>query len=181
MDFKEKTISTEYIFNGEVINMRVDTVSTPFGNTATREIVEHPGGVCIVPLDENGCVIMEKQYRRPFDTTLLEIPAGKLFYGEDPLECGKRELEEETGMQAREYISLGKMYASPGFCNETIHMYLALGLYEGKMNPDEDELIELSRIPLEKLADMVLSGEIIDAKTCVAILKVNEMKNRGMI
>ncbi len=181
MDFKEKTISKEYIFRGEVINMRLDTVKTPLGNTSTRELVEHPGGVCVVPIDENGCVIMEKQYRRPFDTTLFEIPAGKLAPGEDPLECGKRELEEETGMCAKDYIGLGKIYSSPGFCNETIYMYLAKNLYKGKENPDEDELIETSRVPLGELVDMVLEGEITDAKTCVALLKVNELKQRGMI
>lgn len=181
MDFTEKALSSEYIFNGEIINLRVDTVKTPLGTTATREIVEHPGGVCIVPMDNDGNIVMEHQYRRPFDTTLLEIPAGKLFPGEDALECGKRELEEETGLCARKYIPLGEIYPTPGFCGEIIHMYLALDLYEGKLNPDEDELIELEYIPLQKLIDMILSGEITDAKTCVALMKVNEMKNRGLI
>ncbi len=181
MNFNEKTISKEYIFKGEVINMRVDTITTPFGNTATRELVEHPGGVCVVALDENGCVIMEKQYRRPFDTVLFEIPAGKLFLGEDPFECGKREFEEETGMCAKKYTNLGEMYSSPGFCNEIIYMYLAQDLYEGKENPDDDELIETSRVPLGKLVQMILSGEIKDSKTCIAIMKVNELKNRGMV
>lgn len=181
MDFTEKVTSSEYIFNGNVINLRVDTVKTPLKTTATREIVEHPGGVCIVPMDDNGNVVMERQYRHPFTATLLEIPAGKLFKGEDVLECGKRELEEETGLCAKKYIPLGKIYPTPGFCGEIIHMYLALDLYEGKPNPDEDELIETEYIPLNKLVDMILSGEITDAKTCVAIMKVNEMKNRGMI
>ena len=181
MDFSEKTVSKDYKFKGEIINLRVDTVKTPSGNTATREIVEHPGGVCVVPLDENNNVIMEWQYRRPFDTNLFEIPAGKLMVGEDPLECGKRELEEETGMCAKKYIYLGKMYPTPGFCGEVLHMYLALDLYEGKKNPDEDEFIETERVPLDVLVDKILSGEIIDGKTCLAIMKVNEMKNRGMI
>ena len=181
MDFSEKTVSRDYKFKGEIINLRVDTVTTPSGNTATREIVEHPGGVCVVPLDENQNVIMEWQYRRPFDTNLFEIPAGKLFLGEDPLECGKRELEEETGMCAKKYIYLGKMYPTPGFCGEILHMYLALDLYEGKKNPDEDEFIEIERVPLDTLVDKILAGEIIDGKTCLAIMKVNEMKNRGMI
>jgi len=181
MDFTEKTVSKEYKFKGEVINLRIDTVLTPGGNTATREIVEHPGGVCVVPLDEDGNVIMEWQYRRPFDRNLFEIPAGKLYPGEDPLECGKRELEEETGLCAKKYISLGKMYPTPGFCGEILHMYLALDLYEGTKNPDEDEFIEIERVPLNVLIDKVLSGEIIDGKTCLALMKVNEMKNRGMI
>lgn len=181
MDFTEKTVSKEYKFKGEVINLRIDTVLTPGGNTATREIVEHPGGVCVVPLDEDGNVIMEWQYRRPFDQNLFEIPAGKLYPGEDPLECGKRELEEETGLCAKKYIYLGKMYPTPGFCGEILHMYLALDLYEGTKNPDEDEFIEIERVPLNVLIDKVLSGEIIDGKTCLALMKVNEMKNRGMI
>lgn len=181
MDLNEKTLSQKKIFNGEVIKLRVDTVKTPSGNTATREIVEHPGGVCILPIDENGNVIMEWQYRHPFGTLLYELPAGKLIKGEDPLECGKRELEEETGLCAREYISLGKAYPTPGFCTETIHLYLAKGLYKGTKNPDEDEFIELQSEPLEKLVDKVLSGEIRDAKTCIALLKANEMLNRGLI
>lgn len=161
--------------------MRVDTVATPEGNTATRELVEHPGGVCVVPLRTDGNIVMERQYRRPFDVCLLEIPAGKLAKGEDPLECGKRELEEETGLCAREYTPLGKMYPSPGFCDEVVHMYLARDLYEGTLNRDPDELIELVNIPLGELADMALDGKITDAKTALAILKVNEMKNRGLI
>ena len=180
-NFKEETIKKEYKFNGEIIQLRVDTVTTPSGNTATREIVEHPGGVCVVPIDEKGNVIMEWQYRRPFDENIFEIPAGKLIKGEDPLECGKRELEEETGMCAKKYVYLGKMLPTPGFCGEIIHMYAAFDLYEGKINRDEDELMEIVRVPLEKLVDMIVFGEIIDAKTSVAILKVNEMKNRGMI
>ena len=181
MDLNEKTLSQKKIFDGEVIKLRIDTVTTPSGNSATREIVEHPGGVCILPLDENGNVIMEWQYRHPFTSLLYELPAGKLIKGEDPLECGKRELEEETGLCAKEYISLGKIYPTPGFCTEIIHLYLARNLYKGSKNPDEDEFIELEAEPLEKLVDKVLSGEINDAKTCVALLKANEMKNRGLI
>lgn len=181
MDFGEKTVKQDYIFRGEVINLRVDTVTTPAGNSATRELVEHPGGVCVVPLFDDGTVVMEWQYRRPFDTNTFEIPAGKLFYGEDPLECGKRELEEETGLCAHKYIYLGKMYPTPGFCGEIVHMYLAMDLYEGKLNRDADEFMELERVQLDVLVDKILNGEIVDAKTCIAIMKVNEMKNRGMI
>lgn len=181
MNFTENTISKDYKFKGEVISLRVDTVKTPTGNTATREIVEHPGGVCVVPLDDDFNVVMEWQYRRPFNTTLFEIPAGKLFPGEDPLECGKRELEEETGLCAEKYISLGKIYPTPGFCGEIVHMYLAMGLYGGTKNPDPDELIETERVKLDILADKILSGEIVDSKTCVAVMKVYEMKRRGII
>ena len=181
MDFSEKTVKKDYIFRGEIINLRVDTVTTPSGAVATREIVEHPGGVCVVPLFDDGTVIMEWQYRRPFDTNTYEIPAGKLYPGEDPLLCGQRELEEETGYCAKKYTYLGKMLPTPGFCGETVHMYLAQELYEGTLNRDADEFMELERVPLEEVIDKVLSGEIIDAKTCVALLKVNEMRNRGLI
>ncbi len=181
MDLNEKTLSQKKIFDGEIIKLRIDTVKTPSDSLATREIVEHPGGVCILPLDENGNVIMEWQYRHPFASLLYELPAGKLIKGEDPLECGKRELEEETGLCAKEYISLGKIYPTPGFCTEIIHLYLARSLYKGTKNPDEDEFIELETESLENLIDKVLSGEIRDAKTCVALLKANEMKNRGLI
>ena len=181
MDFSEKTEKKDYIFRGEVINLRIDTVTTPSGSEATRELVEHPGGVCVLPLFDDGTVIMEWQYRRPFDTNTFELPAGKIHKGEGPLECGKRELEEETGLCAHKYISLGKMYPTPGFCDEVVHMYLAMGLYEGELNRDDDEFMEIERVPLTTLVEKVLSGEIIDAKTCIAILKTNEMKNRGMI
>ena len=181
MDFTEKTVKQEYIFKGEVIKLRVDTVTTPGGNLATRELVEHPGGVCVVPLFDDGTVIMEWQYRRPFDTNTYEIPAGKLHYGEDPLECGKRELEEETGYCAKNYTYLGKIYPTPGFCGEIVHMYLATDLHPGKLNRDEDEFMELERVPIKSVVEKVLSGEIADAKTCVAIMKVNEMINRGLI
>ncbi len=180
-DFSEKTVKREYMFRGEIINLRVDTVTTPSGNTATRELVEHPGGVCVVPLDDDGNVVMEWQYRRPFDTNTFEIPAGKLTPGEDPLECGKRELEEETGLCAKNYTYLGKMLPTPGFCYEVVHMYLATGLYEGTVNRDQDEFMEVVKAPLSELVDKVLSGEIVDAKTALALMKVNEMKNRGMI
>ena len=181
MDFTENTVSKEYKFKGEIIKLRLDTVKTPSGNITTRELVEHPGGVCVVPLDKDDNVIMEWQYRRPFDSNLFEIPAGKLFPGEDPLECGKRELEEETGLKANKFISLGKIYPTPGFCNEIIHMYLALDLCEGEKNPDEDEFIETEKLPLTTLIDKILSGEIVDSKTAVALFKVYEMKNRGLI
>ena len=180
-NFNEETVKKEYMFRGEVINLRLDTVTTPGGNTATREIVEHPGGVCVVPIDENGNVVMEWQYRRPFDCNVFEIPAGKLIVGEDPLECGKRELEEETGLCARKYTYMGKMLPTPGFCGEILHMYLAQELYEGKINRDEDEFMEIVRVPLDELVDKVLSGEIIDGKTALALMKANEMKNRGMV
>jgi len=175
MDFTEKTISSERIFSGRVINLRVDTVQTPGGGNATREIVEHPGGVGVIPINENNEVLMVRQFRKPVEDICLEIPAGKLNAGEDPLECGIRELEEETGYKAKNVQSLGNFYTTPGFSNEVLHIYMATGLYKGELNPDEDEFIQVEAIPLDKLHDMVMNGEIRDAKSIIAILKAYEL------
>lgn len=181
MDFSEKTVSKDYKFIGEIIKLRVDTVTTPGGNTATREIVEHPGGVGVVAVTPDKKIIMEWQYRRPFDKNVYEIPAGKRDKGEEPLDCGKRELEEETGYKADNFIYLGSMLPTPGFCGEILHMYAATGLKKGNVRRDDDEFLEIEQVPLETVVDKILSGEIIDAKTCVAVLKVNELLRRGEI
>lgn len=181
MDFSEKTINTDYKFIGEIIKLRVDTVETPAGNTATRELVEHPGGVGVVALTDDHKVIMEWQYRRPFDRNVYEIPAGKRDAGEDTLACGKRELEEETGLRAKRFEYLGCILPTPGFCSEVLHMYVATGLYQGEVHRDKDEFLELEQVPIEAVVDKILSGEIVDAKTCVAVLKVNELIRRGVI
>ena len=172
MNLTETTVAKEYFFNGKIINMRRDDVTLPNGLPATREVVEHPGGVCIAALTDRDELLFVRQFRYPYKEVLLEIPAGKLTPGEDPLEAGKRELQEETGAAAAHYVSLGKLYPSPGYCDEVIHMYLATDLSYGEMNPDDDEFLEVERIPLETAAQMVLSGEITDAKTQAAVLKV---------
>lgn len=172
MNLTERTLSQEYFFHGRVINMRRDEIELPNGQPATREVVEHPGGVCIAALTDEKELLFVRQYRYPYSEVLLEIPAGKLNRGEDPLEAGKRELQEETGAVADSYVSLGKLYPSPGYCDEIIHMYMATGLSFGEMNPDDDEFLEVERIPLEKAAQMVLDNTITDAKTQAAILKV---------
>ncbi|MDO4563562.1 MAG: NUDIX hydrolase [Clostridia bacterium] len=181
MDFHEKTLSKDYKFKGEVVNLRVDTVKTPGGNSATREIVEHPGGVAIVAITDEGNIVMERQYRRPFDDILYEVPAGKLNYGEDPKECGMRELEEETGYKAKSFESLGFIYPSPGFSNETLHLYVAKGLYQGEMHRDKDEYLDVEEAPLQELVDQIIAGTISDAKTVVSLLKVNELIRRNKI
>lgn len=172
---KEETLTSKYLFEGRVIKLRFDEVRLQNGNTSTREIVEHPGGVCIAPVDENGNVLMVRQYRRPFDQMLLEVPAGKLNYGEDPYECGVRELEEETGFTTDHMEFLGEAYLSPGFCNEVIHVYMTEHLIPGTLHPDEDEFINVERIPIDQLVTMIMSGEIRDAKTQIAILKLKNV------
>lgn len=178
MDLTEKQLSKEYIFKGKIINLRKDEALLPNGKTAFREVVEHNGGVTVVPLTENSEVIMVEQFRYPYMETVLEIPAGKRDKDENPLDTGIRELKEETGATAQNYEFLGELYPSPGYCGEIIYMYLATGLSFGETNPDEDEFLNIKKIPLEKAVQMVLSGEIKDAKTQAAILKTYIMHKR---
>ena len=172
MNLNEQPLSADYKYRGRIINLRVDTALLPNGSSATREVVEHPGGVCVAALTEDGCLLFVRQFRYPYQKVLLELPAGKLDPGEDPLEAGKRELREETGAEAARYESLGELYPSPGYCGEIIHLYAATGLTFGQMSPDEDEFLEVEKIPLEEAARMVLDNEIADAKTQAAVLKV---------
>ncbi len=176
---KELEISREYKFEGNIISMRLDKVLTPEGNIASREIVEHPGGVGVVALDNDGCVYMEWQYRRPFDDIVFEIPAGKRDKGEEPIVCAKRELEEEIGLLAKNWVYLGVSYASPGFCTEGLHLFLATDLYEGKVHRDQDEVLVIEKVKLETLVDMAMNNEIKDGKSIIGILKANEYLKRN--
>jgi ADP-ribose pyrophosphatase len=171
MDLTEKQLTSEKIFDGRVLHVRLDTVRLPNGGEATREVVDHPGGVCVLAMDDQGRVLMVSQYRYPYERVLREIPAGKLEYGEDPFEAAKRELREETGATAGEFTSLGELYPSPGYCGEVLHMYMAWDLTFGETCPDEDEFLTVERVPLKDLVDQVLKGELRDAKTVAAVLK----------
>lgn len=172
MRLYEKTLSSEVLYEGKIIHLLKDTVELENGRTALREVVTHPGGVAIVALTDKEEVYMVRQFRYPYHTVLLELPAGKLSPGEDPLECGKRELEEETGMTAAQYEDLGKFYPTVGYVDEVIHSYLATGLTPTRQHLDEDEFLDVELIPLKTLYEMVLRGEILDGKTQAAILKV---------
>lgn len=172
MNLTEKPLSADYKYRGRIVNLRVDQARLPNGAQAVREVVEHPGGVCVAALTDDHCLLFVRQFRYPYQKVLLELPAGKLDPGEDPLEAGRRELREETGAEAARYESLGELYPSPGYCGEIIHLYAARGLVFGETHPDEDEFLELEKIPLEKAVRMVLDGEIPDAKTQTAVLKV---------
>ena len=171
MEYKETPIRTINRYDGIVVGVRVDSVELSNGSIVMREVVEHPGGVTVIPVDEGGYVFCVRQHRYAFGESLLETPAGKLEYGEDPLECAKRELSEETGITAGEYISLGKMYPSPGFCHETLYAYLARDLEYGESHPDENEFLDVEKIHISELYRMVMSGEICDAKTIIAVMK----------
>lgn len=171
MDFTEKTIDSQYEYRGRILNLRLDHVELPSGRRGTREVVEHLGGVCLAALTDRQELLFVRQFRYPYGRVLLELPAGKLERGEDPLAAGKRELGEETGASAREYRSLGVMYPSVGYTDEVIHMYLATGLSFGEMHPDADEFLSVEKIPLRRAVEMVMAGEIEDGKTQIAVLK----------
>ena len=170
--FEETRVSSEKIFDGNIISLSVDTVRLPNGKEATREYVRHPGAVCVVPLTDEGEVICVRQYRYPFSRVTLEIPAGKLdSKSEDHEAAALRELSEETGATCREIRFIGELHTSPAILDEVIYMYVARGLDFGEQHPDDDEFLSVVRLPIEKAVEMIVSGEIKDAKTQAAILK----------
>ena len=176
-NLEEKFVSREHIFDGKILKVVKDTINLPNGEEAFREMCLHVGGVCVLPLLSDGRVIMERQYRYPHGRVFLEIPAGKLNYkGEDPLSAGARELEEETGATAGKYTFLGELDSTPALIDEKIYMFLAEDISFGERHLDDDEFLDVEYIPLTKLFDMVMSGEIKDAKTQVAILKTAAIK-----
>ncbi|SFR02080.1 NUDIX hydrolase [Desulfoscipio geothermicus] len=166
----EKTMTSETVFHGKIINVRRDDVLLPDGRPGTREVVGSADAVAVVAVTENREVLMVSQYRYPAGKEMLEIPAGKIEPGEQALECAQRELEEETGYRAGNWRDLYRFYTSPGFCTEQIHLYLAYDLTAHNQNPDQDEFIEVIKIPLEKALQMVESNEICDAKTITGLL-----------
>ncbi len=168
-ELKERVLGTERIYDGRIIKVRVDRVAMPNGHEAKREVVEHPGAVAIAALTEAGEILLVRQYRRAPDRILREIPAGKLEPRETPLECAQRELAEETGLAAAEWTKLGAFFTSPGFADEFIHLFLARELSPAVGEMDEDEAIEVSRIPLAEAMEAVSRGEFADAKTIIGI------------
>ena len=175
-DFTETTDEENYLFKGFIINLRKDRVLLPNGRTAPREYVEHRGGVAVLAVDENGCVPLVRQYRYPLRSHLWEIPAGKLEVGEDPDFAIVRELREEAGLEAKSIRSLGRFYATCGYSNEIIRLYLATGLTYVGAHPDEDEFLEIRYFPVDEVYEKCLSGEIEDSKTLVAILKYRALR-----
>lgn len=170
----EITVASERIYNGRVINLRVDTVALPGGQHYKREIVEHRGAVAIAALDAEGDVLLVQQFRKAAGRQLLELPAGTLEPGEDPLRCARRELEEETGFRARQWERLAAFYTSPGFSTELLHLYLARDLEAGRAANEVDEHLQLVKMSVADARRMIDTGEICDAKTIVGILMVRE-------
>ena len=166
----EPTIETRRIYEGNIINVRVDTVRMPSGNTATREIVEHSHAVCIVPVDEDGNVVLVRQYRKPAEEALLEVPAGGVEEGEVSEEAVLRELQEEIGYTAGNLQHLSSFWVAPGWATEFMHAYLATELTPSRLEADEDENIEVVRLPFDQAVAMFKTGEIKDGKTIASML-----------
>ncbi len=175
MDLTEKTIASEEIYQGNVIHVKLDTVLLPNGHQSKRELVLHHGGVAVIAVDKNRRVPMVRQYRKAMEELVLEIPAGKLEPGEDPLECGIRELREETGLSAEKIVHLGEYYPTPGYCGEKINIYLAQGLSSNGQSLDPDEFLDVIFYELDELFQMVMENKISDAKTAIGILKAKNI------
>ena len=169
---RETKISSEDIFDGVILHVKRDRVTLPNGNPTVREVIRHIGAVCVIPVLDNGDVVVERQYRYPLDRVILEIPAGKLDSpDEDRLSAIKRELSEETGYFADEWTEIGDFHPAPAYSDEYITMYLARGLHKGERHLDADEFLDVYTVPLKDLVDDVMAGKISDAKTQVCILK----------
>ena len=171
MDYTEAALEREELYKGRIIEVHRDRVRLPDGSESAREIVEHHGGVGVLPVDGEGMAYCVRQYRYAFGEHVLEIPAGKLEQGEDPRDCAVRELGEETGFTAARLIDLGHAYPSPGYCHEILYLYLALGLTPGKAHLDAGEFLDVERHSLDELVEMAMDNTLSDAKTLSAVLK----------
>ncbi len=168
---EEKILSSERVYEGKVVKLDLTQVELPDGKPASREVIRHVGASAIVPVDDEGNVTLVRQYRTALGRVLMEIPAGKLdSKDEDRLLAAQRELKEETGLTARHWTHLTDIVTTPGFCDEKISIYLATGLTQGEINPDEDEFLGVVKIPLKEMLAMALRGEIVDSKTLAGIL-----------
>ena len=179
MDYTERLKRRVNSYHGVVVEVTMDMVELPNGVTGLREVVHHPGGVCVAAVDEAGRVAVVRQYRYPFSRHLLELPAGKLEKDEDPFDAVRRELSEETGLEADDWTDLGFIYVSPGISTEKLYLYLATGLHQGTAHPDPNEFLDVEKMPLDELARMAAAGELHDAKTVVGALKAKAFLDRN--
>ena len=181
MQLTEKTLSSKDIFNGKILHVIHDEVEREDGSRALREVVRHPGGVCVAAIDDDNNMLFVRQFRYPYGEVVLELPAGKLEKGSTPLENGKRELLEETGAVGYSYVSLGQVYPSPGYTDEIIHLYACRVKAVGDAMPDEGEFLNVEKIPVIKAAEMVLNNRVFDAKTQIAVLKAAALWQGGKL
>ncbi|HWP95885.1 MAG TPA: NUDIX hydrolase [Syntrophomonadaceae bacterium] len=169
MDLEERTLESTRVFEGRVIHVRVDRVTLPNGQESTREIVDHRGAVAIVALNAKQEIVLVQQYRKALEKVTLEIPAGTLEVGEDPLDCARRELREEVRCKAASWEKIFDYYSAPGFCNERLSLYLARELSYEDGQPDEDEFLETVTIPLTEAYQYIFQGRIMDGKSIIGI------------
>ena len=172
---EEKTISSDRVYTGKTISLKVETVEVPNRGYQKREIVEHNGAVGIVAITPENKVVWVRQYRKAVEKELWEIPAGKIEIGENPKECAIRELKEETGYSAENMKLIHKFYTSAGFSNQKIYIFLAENLIQGERNLDEDEFLEVHEIDKDEVYNMIARNEIEDAKTSIGILLIKEL------
>lgn len=166
----EKTLESAVVFSGNLLTVCCDTVELPNGKQAGREFIKHPGAVAVVPVTSDGKIVLVRQFRYPIGKAILEVPAGKLDKGENPDDCVKRELEEETGYIATRIQKLSSIYTTPGFTDEIIHLYLADGLSLAKQCPDEDEFLDVEIYSKDEIKKMIADGTITDGKSLLALL-----------
>ena len=177
LGYFEQTEEIQGIFSGKIITVHNDTVMMADGTQAQREVVDHPGGVAIVGLTEDNEILLVRQFRYPYKETIYEIPAGKLEPNEDIREAGIREFKEECGAQAEVFESLGEIYPTPGYCGEIIRIFYATGLTYGEQSLDDDEYLDVIKMPIKECISKIMNGEIKDAKTIAGIFKIKELKN----
>lgn len=173
MKLQETTVSQSTVYEGVIVNVRLDEIQLPDGRPAKRELIEHPGAVAIFAMDKQNRVILVRQFRYAVGEAVLELPAGKLEPGEDPRDSALRELEEETGLQPKTFRPMGCTYSSPGILQETLHLFFARDLVQAQAHPDDGEFVEVLRVPYDELMDMVRRDEIKDSKTLAGILKAS--------
>ncbi|HEU24117.1 MAG: ADP-ribose pyrophosphatase [Mesoaciditoga sp.] len=175
MNLSEKVLNSSKKFEGKILKLYVDEVELPNGHKSFREVVRHPGASAVIVLLDDGRIVLERQFRYPIREILWEIPAGKLDKDEDPFECAKRELLEETGISALKWQKLGYIYTTPGFSDEKIHLYFASGISNGNKHLDEDEFIEIKYFKVEEVEEMIMKNEITDSKTIAAFFRAKGM------
>lgn len=176
-----KRINRQEVYKGKIFTVAEDTIQFPNGKEAKWDVLLHSGATAVVPIDEDGNIVLVEQYRCVEDGPILEIPAGKLEEGEDPATCASRELEEETGYKAKQLIPISSIYSAVGFSDEIIQIFAAIGLDKGVQNLDEDEYVTIKKYTMDEVVDMIIGGEIKDSKTVSSILTVKEMILRGII